>query len=84
MERIWDAHRNVSHNVGKILNNLARGVGTLLDISPAPRRGQAGDRLPPLSDAEAIRKDWQQVGEDLWEAINNFDSERQLHDTKKK
>lgn len=62
--------------MGKLIRNLVKGVGSLLDIQPSPHRGRASDCLPKRSDAEAMRDDWVQVGDDLRKAINhvNFKS----------
>lgn len=61
--------------MGKMIKNLVRGVGSLLDIQPAPHRSCASHRLPELSDMEAMRNDWRHVGDDLRKAMSNTNFE---------
>lgn len=53
------------------LLNFIRGVGSLLDMTPPPMPDAFKGKY--LSDAEAMRSDWQAVGEDLSYAIQQAD-----------
>ncbi len=61
-----------SVTMGRVIKNLVRGVGTLLDIQPSPHRSRASRCLPKRSDAEAMQDDWKQVGDDLRKAMNSY------------
>ena len=68
--------------MGKMLQNLIRGAGSLIDIQPAPHRSSVMEKLPSLSDAEAIEDDWLQVGQDIATAIDKTERQRVSHGSK--
>jgi len=54
----------------KRLINIAKGVGSIMDICP-PRRLKAAQPIytPPAKDVENLRSDWENVGKDLSRAM---------------
>jgi len=61
--------------MGKMLRNIVRGVGTLLEIHPPPRQSRVMKNLSRKTDADLLREDWEQVGRDLSYAMNQFQTE---------
>lgn len=61
----------------KHLRNILRGVGSILDVCPAERRGKV--HPPSRSDADALRGDWERVGQDLHNAIQATARESGVH-----
>ncbi len=57
--------------MGKVIKNIVRGIGSLMDIQPAPHKSRASHCLPKHSDMEAMRNDWRQVGEDLRKVMDD-------------
>jgi len=55
------------------LKHLFRGMGSILDIFPAPL--ELDDRDPEIIDAEAIASDWEAVENDLHWATQQFEKE---------
>ncbi len=53
------------------LKNFLKGMGSALDLFPENRK-KKGFTLPTHSDAEAIRKDWEKVGEDIQDKILRY------------
>lgn len=54
----------------QLLKNLLRGAGSILEILPAPRTRTRKLYNPPSSDSDALRQDWEKVGQDMWQAID--------------
>jgi len=59
---------------------LARGAGSVMQVMPARQRTSISTYRLASSDTEAIRQDWQRVGQDLFESMNHFANERNLND----
>lgn len=57
------------------LRNLLIGMGSVFDLFPGPRKPLHFPR--PVSDEEAIRSDWQAVGDDLRAAMKKVDLEQE-------
>ena len=55
----------------KLIKNLARGIGSVVDLG-ACARGKFVIKGTFCSDGEAIRNDWQQVGKDLAQGIEQY------------
>jgi hypothetical protein len=55
--------------MNKLIRNLLRGASTVLVLWPEARKVLLRAR-PYRSDAEALRRDWDQVGKDLWKAFD--------------
>lgn len=49
----------------RTLRSIIRGVGSVVDIAPAPRQVQIVNPTRGRSDADAVRGDWQRVGGDI-------------------
>lgn len=58
------------------IRNIVQGVGTVLEIAPAER---ARVHRHVQSDEEAIRSDWQAVGDDLWSVMRGAAQEVEDH-----
>ncbi len=62
------------------LRTLLRGVGSVLDIAPGTGvRGfrQRVQRVRPYgTDAEALRRDLERIGRDMWKAVGRLNDER--------
>lgn len=58
--------------------NILQGMGSILDICPAPSRPLALE-YPYASASEALRSDWLQVGRDLAVAMADFE-QKELKD----
>ena len=56
-------------NIGKIIKNILRGMGSIINIYPNTdyRRN-----LPQRTDSEALRQDWINVGRDLRKAMKKI------------
>ena len=67
--------------MGKMMQNMLRGVGSLLEIQPAPRQPHFSDILSQKTDAEALYDDWQRIGEDIAKATGIVTAEGVPHDT---
>lgn len=52
----------------RLLKNIMRGAGSTLDILPAPGRRQRDFNAYHGTDGQALTKDWEKVGGDLWKA----------------
>lgn len=52
-------------------SNFLRGVSSTLDLFPS-ERDDTTISIPTHSDEEAIKKDWEQTGDDLYFAINSI------------
>ncbi len=53
-----------------VIKNLLFGAGTVLNIQPQTPKRRYRFYSKSFSDAEAIRKDFDKVGQDLWKIIN--------------
>lgn len=51
--------------------NFLKGMGSLLEIHPAPHSSQISSRIPSksASASEMLARDWQAVGEDISTAM---------------
>ena len=56
----------------EVIRNIIRGVGSLLEINPPPRRSRAMKNHAHKTDADLLAEDWQQVGRDIYGAMNQF------------
>ena len=63
MKAFW---RGVA-SIGEGMGMIGAGMASLMDLSGPPARIKLGG---PDDDAEAIRKDWEAVGQDLWRALD--------------
>lgn len=63
----------------KSLSSLMRGAGSVLEILPPPLTLQFGSDILAVSDAEAIGRDWQAVGNDLCAAVRQAETEERRH-----
>lgn len=48
-----------------MLKNFLRGLGSILNIFPEPRECEI--KLPEHTDEESLRKDWEAVGQDMYD-----------------
>ncbi|MCI5140460.1 MAG: hypothetical protein D3909_01740 [Candidatus Electrothrix sp. ATG1] len=55
-----------------LLKNLLHGAGTVLNIHPHTRKRVRRFRSSPSSDTEAIKKDFEKIGNDLWKVIDEY------------
>lgn len=55
--------------------NVIRGVGSVIDIWPAPRLHQIVSPTHGRSDADALRGDWERIGGDFQAAIGRVKAE---------
>lgn len=53
----------------KHIKNFLRGVGSVIDIAPAPRSSERF--VPRDTDAERLRKDFERVGSDMRKAFES-------------
>lgn len=67
--------------MGKTIRNFLRGMGSVLEIMPSGRLTQIGKGVLAKSSDQAIRSDWNKVGQDLRSAIGAADKEMG-HDAK--
>jgi hypothetical protein len=51
------------------IKNVIRGVGSAIDISPAPMRGRITTRHN-RSISDSLGRDWHKVGKDLWSVVD--------------
>lgn len=65
----------VARAVTRKLQNILRGIGSVVDIAPAPRQNQIVNPAHGRSDADAVKDDWRRVGEDIHTAIARVESE---------
>ena len=63
----------------RLLENVIRGMGTAVDLYPAPRTLVIDEPSWDGSDADMLRHDWQQVGEFLKAAVTHVQDETQEH-----
>ena len=54
----------------KSIRSFLKGVGSGFDLFSPPKP------YPFKSDAEAIRSDWEAVGQDMWKAIRHFERKK--------
>ena len=61
----------------EFMQNILRGAGMAIDLAPPTRR--VAHRLydPSLSVAEALRRDWARVGQDIKEATEKYGEQAQ-------
>jgi len=60
----------------KLLQNILRGAGTILDLSP-PRRLTHTRYDPSLSVEDALKRDWERVGQDIKIATEKYGEQTQ-------
>lgn len=53
------------------LQNIIRGMGSVVDIAPTPRRLWITNPASGRSDADAVHGDWQRVGDDILRSIEH-------------
>ena len=63
--------------MGKLLRNIYGGMGTVLELFPGSIYYEQDQELAswmivPLSDCEAFRSDWEQVGVDISSAFGQI------------
>lgn len=51
------------------LSNFLRGMGSILELFPIETEDE-NIKIPTESDEEAIRKDWETVGRDIYSVIS--------------
>lgn len=61
--------RGLGRNLRKRWKHFLRGVGSVMNLFPVVE-------LEPIDDAEAIRSDWEAVGEDLRWAMEKCEKEQ--------
>lgn len=54
------------------IRNILAGMGSVLDICPAPTVAPIGGPILERSDADALRSDWIQVGRSMSRAIGTM------------
>ena len=54
------------------LRSFIYGIGSVLNLFPSPLRPLS---KPVMTDEQAIRSDWEQVGQDLKEAMDNVEGQ---------
>jgi hypothetical protein len=60
----------MKQSLKQLANNFIKGCGSILDIT-----GISYDPKPYIkSDAEALRSDWETVGNDMSKAIRKYDT----------
>jgi len=60
---------------GRKIRNICRGMGSVLDIMPAPSNAAKSGQIARESVLEALRGDWSRVGGDLTRAVASIDNE---------
>jgi hypothetical protein len=60
----------MKRNKMALFKNLLHGAGTVLNIHPHTPKRVRRFRSPPSYDAEAIKKDFERIGNDLWKVID--------------
>lgn len=63
----------------KALRNIIRGMGSVVNIAPAPRHSQIDSPTRGRSDADAVRSDWQRVGDDIRASAERVRTETATH-----
>lgn len=48
---------------------VLKAVGSIIELFPTNPNEKYVSSIPTHSDEEAIRKDWEQVGKDMWYAF---------------
>jgi len=61
----------------RLIKNLLRGAGSIMAIYPAESAAARARAIHPYrTDAEALRRDWNRVGQDLWGAMDTYKHEQ--------
>lgn len=61
-----------------ISKNFLRGMGSVLNLFPDNRPIKSIEFTPILPDQEAFKKDLEQVGHDIWGAIETINHEEYM------
>lgn len=59
------------------MRNFLKGYGSVLNLFPSTPPPQITVKIHPKqdgpqSDQEALRKDWEAIGKDMWSAMNDY------------